>query len=158
MPALILTQLVGTRGIDHDDHPTPIVATGARLTRLRAKWPVAAVVVLVCLGSPAVASAHGLELVGGPIALSGVIVGIAGGLACALLRRDHPTTLAVLLGGYTLVATIWLLASTFPGEGLSVSLLVFGMVLFSLLGGLPLTFGFVVSAKALGSLLDRLRR
>ena len=67
-----------------------------------------------------------------------------------------------MLGGYTIVATLWLLSDGIARDGLSRDVLVLaftaGPALFGVLGGVPLLVGFVVSAKTLGWLRTRLGR
>jgi hypothetical protein len=141
--------------------------------RRRARWAVAATVGLACRGSPAIASAHGIELIAGPIALSGVVVGVAGGLACALLRLNLQRALLILASTYSGVflwnrravavavflahAVFWtayVFAEHAPGQDpLSLSSLPLLLAGVAVTGGVPLLVGFATSVRIIKWLL-----
>jgi hypothetical protein len=79
-----------------------------------------------------------------------------------MLRRNLQKVLLILASTYTIGATLLLLAYASYSEGLSLDLvnvvITGGPVLFGIVGGVPLLAGFMISAKTLGWLRDRLGR
>ena len=105
---------------------------------------------LSVLGWPSVAHAHGIERIAGPIALSGLIVGVVGGLAACAFGWKPRVAIVWLVLAYVVVASV----SAFVGDvrqrgHFSLQSLLEGLpaapLFFAILGGLPLLVGFATT-------------